>query len=606
VHVIPTPGLQVGDPVTAFQTVIGTTNNWNHIHFKDGYPGNERNALRSGGGLTPFEDPYDPQILTLKFYRNGTQIQFSDAHVSGKVDVISRISEITDTGPYGGNNGSYKIGYEIFDSLGNSIVGPIYPFQFDFIHSSDSYVTNVYAPGSTNGAFFYIVTNNLTYDNWLDVSQWDRGMYTARVYAQDTRQNRDTLTVVFYVVDEDTIPPGTPELLYIRRENNGLKIKWEKNMEGDLKGYRLYFSYDLTNWEVSHNEYILSDTTSELRIPRFPDDLTIYFRLTAVDRAPLPNESEPSTIFPFRKNQNALPVLLMDLFHKRTGYWESSGHPFLANLGETLSQVAVPFNSFSGYGLDDSLLLDYSEYSGSIIYAGDESDTVSQDVVTFMQSFLAEGKGIWLMGTEFLKSLAYNPSGIEFMNSVGVETAELIPPPAVIMGSPSTPFADLSLSVNFVNYSIDSVNRLISISSESIFEDSLGEIYGILTSSDESGDFIYTSLPLEILGTFNQQLELVSTILGSVWDITSIENESFELPGSFILNFYPNPFNSRGTIDLSVPMSGDVQLLFYNILGRLIYEDKKKLQPGEYSFYFPPEIILEQLSSGVYFLKVNL
>ena len=76
VHVDASPGIQVGSPVEAFTTVIGTTNSYNHIHFKDGYAGSEINPPRINGGLGPLNDPYLPSIDAINFYVNATTIPF--------------------------------------------------------------------------------------------------------------------------------------------------------------------------------------------------------------------------------------------------------------------------------------------------------------------------------------------------------------------------------------------------------------------------------------------------------------------------------------------------------------------------------------------------
>ena len=74
VHVDPNPALTVGDNITAYQTILGWTNSSNHIHFKDGYPGNEINALRTNGGLEPFTDTYDTSVHYIHFYTDGLEM----------------------------------------------------------------------------------------------------------------------------------------------------------------------------------------------------------------------------------------------------------------------------------------------------------------------------------------------------------------------------------------------------------------------------------------------------------------------------------------------------------------------------------------------------
>ncbi|RMF09812.1 MAG: hypothetical protein D6762_02765, partial [Candidatus Neomarinimicrobiota bacterium] len=299
VHVIPNPILSVGSSVTAYQTILGWTNSWNHIHFKDGYPGDEINPIRQDGGITPLDDPYDPWVNDLRFYLDGTQTEFPSDQIYGRVDIVSRAMDHTDDGPIGWDNGVYAIGYEILDSAGTVVRALTIPFQFDHI-PSQSYVHNVYAPGSNTSVYRYIVTNHLSGNHSLDVTGWSQGTYVARVIAWDPYGHVDTLSRVFRVTESDTIPPPAPRLAGIRQVGTGFQLHWEPSPASDLAGYRLYFSYDLEEWQLYQDEVQLPAGTDSLRVESFPDDITIYLRMTARDNAPFPNESAPSEIAAYR------------------------------------------------------------------------------------------------------------------------------------------------------------------------------------------------------------------------------------------------------------------------------------------------------------------
>jgi len=143
VHVVPNSALTVGDSVKALVTILGWTNSWNHIHFKDGYPGYERNAIRTDGGISPLVDTHNPKSNWVKFYPNNSTVQFSNNRVFGLVDIVCNATDHTDAGPIGDNNGIYKIGYEILNQSGENLFGPRFPFEFDFIPETDNYINNV-------------------------------------------------------------------------------------------------------------------------------------------------------------------------------------------------------------------------------------------------------------------------------------------------------------------------------------------------------------------------------------------------------------------------------------------------------------------------------
>jgi subtilisin-like proprotein convertase family protein len=79
--------------------------------------------------------------------------------------------------------------------------------------------------------------------------------------------------------------------------------------------------------------------------------------------------------------------------------------------------------------------------------------------------------------------------------------------------------------------------------------------------------------------------------------------QTVEIPNYYFLNQnYPNPFNPATVIKFGVPLSGDVKLVIYDILGRevstLVNEHK---HPGTYEVNFDAS----NLSSGVYFYSIQ-
>jgi len=80
-----------------------------------------------------------------------------------------------------------------------------------------------------------------------------------------------------------------------------------------------------------------------------------------------------------------------------------------------------------------------------------------------------------------------------------------------------------------------------------------------------------------------------------------LSTETFQNNIKFQLKNYPNPFNQTTTISFSMPISGNVSLKIFNVLGQEIDElINENLAIGSYSFQWNAE----KQSSGVYFYKL--
>jgi len=78
--------------------------------------------------------------------------------------------------------------------------------------------------------------------------------------------------------------------------------------------------------------------------------------------------------------------------------------------------------------------------------------------------------------------------------------------------------------------------------------------------------------------------------------------EEFDLPNDYALSGnYPNPFNARTVIDYQLPVSGQVKLEIYNVLGQkvTVLVDSKQ-QAGYRSVVWDAS----EVSSGLYFYKL--
>tara|TARA_Y100000310_G_scaffold16432_1_gene16381 strand:- start:5892 stop:8003 length:2112 start_codon:yes stop_codon:yes gene_type:complete len=593
VHVIPSPALSTGDSVSAFETILGTTNDWNHIHFKDGYPGEEINALRKDGGLSPFDDSFDPGVESIQFYIDGTDRQFTDRKVNGKVDIVSRTADVTDTGPIGGNNGIYRIGFDITDESGAVVFGPVIPFQFDQIPSSDDYITNVYAKGSTTSIYRYIVSNQITYSSSVDVTHWDRGDYTARVYAWDTRDNADTMKTQFEVVDSDTVPPVPPTLLAVIHDGEGFQIQWLRNLETDLIGYRLYFSYDLENWTSYHNESELTETVTELYVSTFPENVTIFFRLTAVDNAPFTNESESSNIYGLRLGNPDNRFIIVDAFDRVDGAWSRPSHPFAALLGEHLGEAGFSFATVDDdlFGIDTTFFLHSLHAPGKIIYTLDDVGPLPPKLI---QELEVSHDGTWLIGSRLMEAFSLDSLGQEYLESVGLSSGSIVSTPEVMTGLWGRTF-----QIDSSFYVLDSLNtvQINPDAGTTILEDTDGNSFGALGSK-----FLYTAPPPEILFASDSDDNLMEEIAHALLHDLRSEDSAI-LPDRFSMVVYPNPFNSASQIRFNAPGRGSVDIALYSVLGQRIWS--KKIEVGGPSHLTQPlsQDVINSLASGVYLVR---
>ena len=95
-----------------------------------------------------------------------------------------------------------------------------------------------------------------------------------------------------------------------------------------------------------------------------------------------------------------------------------------------------------------------------------------------------------------------------------------------------------------------------------------------------------------------------------LWDIEVFrfgpENLSVDnpigIPGNYSLSAYPNPFNATTTISLSVPVTGPVKLVAYDLQGRTVLTlVNGRLNAGEHHVSWDAS----GLASGVYFVRMT-
>ena len=559
VHINASPGIQVGSVVKAFETVIGTTNSYNHIHFKDGNPGLEINPLRKSGGLDPFDDPYPPTIESVNLYINGTTTRFADRRVNGLVEIVAKAQDKTDNGPLGSNNGIYGIGYQIYDSTGTIALGDsIQNITFYQIPPSDAYITNVYFQGSDLSNYFYTVTNRITADGYWDTRDLPFGKYKIQVFTTDSYFNRDEFWVNTEIVEQDATPPDTPVPTAFEGDNNhNWRLSWLSNSQTDIAGYKLFFSFTGDVWFYqSAISGTIAPADTFIAGDNLENDLTMFFRLLAYDGAALPNYSDSSTVYGVRLSADGPQALIVNGFSRTDGYWQHATHRFVINYGLALSALGVAFNSCSV----DALVrgeISLPDYPTVIYFTGDDSgasEALGSSAQDLLSTYLRQGGTLILNGSEIGSALFLNGSSGDSLFYTGYLRSECVSDSGgslTVTGASSAYLQDFGGSID-PGVRPDVLAPTGSYPILQYGDGSTAGIYykGIFPGGSTEGQLVYLAFPVEQLQDAADQNRLIEDLLnltGVVNGVAIAAQKPFP-EGTELRANYPNPFNPATTL----------------------------------------------------------
>ncbi|NOZ63310.1 MAG: T9SS type A sorting domain-containing protein, partial [Calditrichaeota bacterium] len=623
----------IGDHVVARQTVLGTIHSgMGHVHFIDGEYGDEINALRSGGGLTPYNDPWPPKIVFVKFFQDGTDNEFKTPQLSGRVDIVVKVAEqnAPPSAPISErNNGTYKLGFQILTEDGDSVIfrasGSGYQFKFDS-KPSNSYVHNVfYKKLSSTSSHVYFATNRVRSNYYWDTRLVPEGNYQVMVYAEDTRSNADTVVVPVEVKASDTNPPAAPIFKYIRTQGNGFQLAWYPNTEPDLAGYRLYYSHDNIFWrKIQGTEIIPADSTTKT----FRTYVTspLYFKLTAVDNAAIPNESEPSDVYGLCMARDyAKPkFLIVDGFDRTVatgGVWQNVSHAFGVTYGEAVWANDQIFDMCSNDAIVDSSI-DLHKYLGLIWFTGDEGEadeTLSPEEQQKLQDFLQQDGRLFLSGANVawdldLDSDCYSTTEAdnEFLNSIlQADFAGKISAENSVSGIAGVFFDRVNFSLTKADLPVDSIDVIAPLQSSTpcLAIDST-HVVGIQSRDALAGNLIFFSFPFEMIQNSEKRGEVMGKILEylSFFDGVNDKEEKEIANGAVVAKFslnqnFPNPFSGQTAISYRVPLATQISIKIYNVLGqevRVLLDQKVQRGSGQI-FWDGKDALGRLVPEGVYF-----
>jgi hypothetical protein len=186
--------------------VIGSVNQFNHVHMNVGWPGEEYNPLKFG--LVQFRDRVPPTIS-----RGGIRLLREDGSaaerergrwiVSGRTQIVVDAWDQSDGNARRRRLGLYRLGYQVLTPERQPAPGfdaPLETIRFDRLAPDEEAARVVYATGSgipffagRSTRFLYMVSNTFqdgqASRGFLDTSALPPGRYLLRIVAADIEGN---------------------------------------------------------------------------------------------------------------------------------------------------------------------------------------------------------------------------------------------------------------------------------------------------------------------------------------------------------------------------------------------------------------------------------
>lgn len=603
-----------------------------HVHLIEYYLGNtslEVNPIRSDGGLTPYIDTWKPSIRSVRFFVDGTSTQLSPNYIGGKVDIIVHIQEANWSGSGSGtNNGTYAIGYKILLADSQTVVynPPSNSLRYRYyIKPLNEYVNyNYYRPEASTTNHVYIITNGNGADdvhqtrrvlnNFWDADQLPDGNYVVMVYTYDTRGNADTVYVPIYKTNIDLIPPSQTNLKAIVSDTtNKITLHWEENPTPDLKGHRIYFSFNNSSWTLRENENVVTAGMTS-RTYDYSFNRGIYFKINPVDTSPNANVGIQSDVYGIRINSGRPKILIVDGFTRTTGSYKQSYHDFVYYYGTSFDS---DFESASAKAIESGLI-NLMKYDAVIWFVGDESiadETFNSNEQNILKNYLRNGGKLFVTGSEIGYDLFENGSTSDRDFYTNYLRANYVADNAAslsVYGDTNSIFAGLNFNFGLVSYgspynedypdAIDTING-----SQVLLRYANNKIAGIGYKGLVPGgvadcNVVYIGFPFEtIIGESNRK-NLMTAILRYFGLITSVE-ETKTSPEVFqVFQNFPNPFNSKTRIRFNLKESSNVSIQVYDLVGRLV---ETIVETNFNSGLHEIEWDASNLSSGIYYIKLK-
>jgi N-acetylmuramoyl-L-alanine amidase len=385
------------------------------------------------------------------------------------------------------------------------------------------------------------------------------------------------------------LTPSNPFLSSVTRSDQGIRIRWDKNPEPYIGGYRLYKSADGVTWNLTYDESMLTaDTDSLILTPIDPMENLIYYRLTAVDSTGT-FESDPSDGYGLGHGAHlsdlgASKVLIVDGFN-RTASYSKSYHNFSSFSGNPLVAVGLTFETVH-HSAVISGEFDLNSYSAVIWILGDEGSldkTFNSTEQVLVKTYLENGGSLFVSGSEIGYDLGRSSSPAasrDFYNKylkalyAGDDSNDLS-----VTGVYGSIFNGMSFSYgstytedypDYINPNGGSTVCLIYNGTKN----AAVQYTGPFGTGTNNGKLVYFGFPFETIGSSDIRQEIISRVFQYFDLMTSINEheENITVNKYELYQNYPNPFNSTTIIPFNLPKRSHFSIKIYSTTGQEIIE----------------------------------
>lgn len=283
---------------------------------------------------------------------------------------------------------------------------------------------------------------------------------------------------------------------------------------------------------------------------------------------------------------------------------------------ESLDKLGIRYSfwneSKNGNLSDQDFVTSFSGNYAILWNAGGESGSgLTEDDYSFLVGHLQNGNGLILTGD----NIAENTGSNELLNNYfGVEYKEESDDPRLRGFSGDLLGDALGASFNilgkdilsFTSTNLETVNKAFYVGTTNV---DTANIIGVWSKSETDNwkSFFLSGGMYHMFGKYLDSLvyRSVKFVLDTTFVSGVNTNLTDELPNVYNLSQnYPNPFNPSTTIKFALPVTANVKLTIYNVLGQQVSVLKDEvMNSGSYELRW--DATSSTISSGIYFYRIE-
>ena len=400
----------------------------------------------------------------------------------------------------------------------------------------------------------------------------------------------------------------------IVQSTNQASLAWTSDTSG-VKGYRLYKSTDGETWTLFADENTITSTSATIT----KTNQVEYYRISSVLRDGLDTESDWSNALGSGESSGGNKILIVDGYERNAGgaSWQGPGHNFAVRYGKALEKKSLSFDCVKNSLVSNSQI-NLSDYNAVMWILGDEStvdETFNSNEQTAVMTYLESSGKLFVSGSEIGWDLFYQGSSSDKSFYNNYLKASYISDDAnsnSVYGTSESVFSGMNFYIG-QTYEEDYPDEITAYGGSTLClkysnDKGAGILYsGTFGSSSNTGKIIHFGFPLETTADDAKFEDVISKSADFFFGTTSIQDDIEKIKEFQLSQNYPNPFNPNTLISYQLPVSGNVRLKVYDILGKevaiLVNEFKAA---GRYEIEFngySGEV--QNLASGIYFYQLS-